>query len=165
MQMCVRVLRRDRILAAVCFSAFTICAALFVATAAFWFWMSTHVSASCFPLFSIVLTEFALGIGVAAVIQVSNANARNSVTKRSVIVCVAALLIAMIASRTWFDDPMHDLALFLGSHGRWGCLTLDESGRPCYLVRTDTAPIMLFGPLIVLLAWRGRRVANRGCPR
>lgn len=164
MQMCVRVPRRDRILAAVCFSAFTICAALFVATAAFWFWMSTHVSASNFPLFSIVLTEFALGIGAAAVIQVSNENARNSVTKRSVIVCVAALLIAMIASRTWLDEPMHDFAMGLGSHGRWGCLTVDESG-PHYLVRTDTAPIMLFGPLIMLLAWRGRRVANRGCPR
>ena len=115
MQMCVRVPRRDRILAGVCFSAFTICAALFVATAAFWFWMSTHVSASNFPLFSIVLTEFALGIGAAAIIQVSNENARNSVTKRSVIVCVAALLIVMIASRTWFDEPMHDLALDLGS--------------------------------------------------
>ena len=124
MQMRVRVPRRDRILAAVCFSAFTICAAFFVATAAFWFWMSTHVSASYFPLLSIVLAEFALGIGVAAVIQVSNENARNSVTKRSVILCVAALLIAMIASRTWFDVPMHDLALDLGSHGRWGCLTV-----------------------------------------
>src|SRR5689334_20696068 len=41
--------------------------------AAFWFWMSTHVSVSCFPLFSIVLTEVALGSGAAASLAVRRA--------------------------------------------------------------------------------------------
>ena len=112
-------------------------------------------------MIGIVLAEFALAIGAGAVIQVSDENARTSVTKRSVIMGVAALLIAMIGSRFWFDVPMHDLALALGSHGRWGCLTSDDSG-PYYLVRTETAPIMLFGPLIVLLAWRGWRGVKLG---
>lgn len=47
----------------------------------------------------------------------------------------------------WFEQPMHDIALIFGSHGRWGCQLYDDQG-PAYLLRDSTLPFILFGPIL-----------------
>jgi hypothetical protein len=72
---------------------------------------------------------------------------------------VAFTLGAMIVSFGWFKDPMHDIALFFGSHGRWGCGTVNADGSESFTVRDDTAPLILFTP--VLLATAAHWLASR----
>jgi hypothetical protein len=68
---------------------------------------------------------------------------------------LATLCVVVYSSRFWFMDPMHDITLFFGSHGRWGCRALNPDGTPYYLVRDETAPWLLFTPpaLVTLLHW------------
>ena len=63
--------------------------------------------------------------------------------------------IAFWFSFVWFEDPMHDIALFFGSHGRWGCGVVNGGGSSPYLIRDDTVPWMLFAPvgLAILGHW------------
>jgi len=65
----------------------------------------------------------------------------------------------MLASFEWFQDPMHDIALTFGSHGRWGCGTVNEDGSPYFLLRDSTMPFILFAP--VLLATAAHWVASK----
>jgi hypothetical protein len=75
------------------------------------------------------------------------------------LVCTAA---AMLVSFEWFKNPMHDIALLFGSHGRWGCQVFDAEGNPP-LLRDSTVPFLLFPPL--LLAAAGHWVATRWVSR
>jgi hypothetical protein len=75
-------------------------------------------------------------------------------------VCVAGLLAAVVGSWVWFGAPMHDLALAMGMHDRW-CSAVDDNGASYHFLRAETAPSILFGPLIALIAWRGWFVARR----
>lgn len=77
---------------------------------------------------------------------------------------VALLLYAALAFFTafgWFQDPMHDIALWFRSHGRWGCFGTG------YFFRDSTMPWILFFPLLPVVSthWllrRGRLSAKRG---
>ena len=60
-----------------------------------------------------------------------------------------------------FDRPVHDLASALASEGRWSGRLFDADFN-AYVIRPDnTAPIVLFGPLVALIAWRGWRTIRR----
>lgn len=61
-------------------------------------------------------------------------------------------LASMFASLEWFKDPMHDIALTFGSHGRWGCGVVNEDGSPYFLLRDSTVPFILFAPVLVVTA-------------
>lgn len=56
---------------------------------------------------------------------------------------LTATVLAFCFSLGWFRDPMHDIGMFFGSHGRWGCYC------PGYLIRDRTAPWLLFGPVVI----------------
>ncbi len=75
-------------------------------------------------------------------------------------------LAALLFSFGWFQDPMHDIGLFCGSHGRWGCAVLNDHGSHAYLIRDDTVPWFLFVPVVLAAmghwVWaRRRKVLNR----
>lgn len=58
----------------------------------------------------------------------------------------AATLLALWFSFMWFRDPMHDIGLFFGCHGRWGCSVINADGTHARLIRDDTVPWLLFTP-------------------
>lgn len=68
-------------------------------------------------------------------------------------------LASLLESLEWFRDPMHDIGLFFGSHGRWGCGLFNDDGSHAFLLRDDTVPFLLFAP--VLLATAGHWLACR----
>jgi hypothetical protein len=68
-------------------------------------------------------------------------------------------LASLLESLEWFRDPMHDIASFFGSHGRWGCGLFNDDGSHAFLLRDDTMPFLLFAP--VLLTTAGHWLACR----
>jgi len=74
---------------------------------------------------------------------------------------VAFALASMLSSIEWFKDPMHDIALIFGSHGRWGCRIVNADGSPAFFVRDTTMPFLLFAPVLGVVAghWFARRRA------
>lgn len=73
---------------------------------------------------------------------------------------LAATFTALWFACGWFIDPMHDIGLLFDSHGRWGCRMKDESGANVYFIRDNTAPWLLYGPLILVITghwFRSRR--------
>jgi hypothetical protein len=64
-------------------------------------------------------------------------------------VLMVTTLLALWFSFMWFRDPMHDIGLFFGSHGRWGCATIHADGSRVHLIRDDTVPWLLFAPLLI----------------
>jgi hypothetical protein len=66
---------------------------------------------------------------------------------------------SMLASLAWFKNPMHDIAMLFGSHGRWGCGVYDADGSPRFLLRDSTVPFLLFVP--ILLATSGHFFMSR----
>jgi len=87
-------------------------------------------------------------MGGGTLVWLSRANARGCVSVR-------------VGSWIWFGAPMHDLTLAMGKHDRWCPSSVGENGSPCHFLRAETAPLILFGPLIALIARRGRHVAGR----
>lgn len=59
---------------------------------------------------------------------------------------------SMLASLARFKDPMHDIAMLFGSHGRWGCGVYGADGSAFYLLRDSTVPFLLFVPLLGITA-------------
>jgi hypothetical protein len=79
------------------------------------------------------------------------------------------LLAAMVQSLAWFRDPMHDIALLFGSHGRWGCGVFNDDGSHAFLLRDDTVPFLLFAPALLAtvghwLACRRSKLGHRVSP-
>ncbi len=72
---------------------------------------------------------------------------RSKVPTLSYILLVACVIAAMWRSFDWFSGFMHDFALLLGSHGRWGCGTVNADGSPYYVIRDATVPWLIFAPL------------------
>jgi hypothetical protein len=75
---------------------------------------------------------------------------------------LAALGLTLWCSWTWFGGPMHDIALAFGSHGRFGCETLNEDGSPVYFIRDGTMPWLLFGPPLLGVIGHGLIQRRRG---
>lgn len=79
-------------------------------------------------------------------------------------VLAIATILALWFSFMWFRDPMHDIALFFGSHGRWGCSVINADGTHGRLIRDDTVPWMLFVPVLLTgvahLIWTRTRKAQ-----
>jgi hypothetical protein len=77
------------------------------------------------------------------------------------------LLLTIVAivpqARMWLGGAMHDIMLAFGSHGRFGCSTVDENGELIYWVRDDTLPLFVFGP--ALLGVIGHWIAQRARAR
>lgn len=73
---------------------------------------------------------------------------------------IGCALVSMLVSFAWFRDPMHDIALLFGSHGRWGCQTVNDDGSPVFVLRDSTVPFILFLPIVA--ATVGHWLANRG---
>jgi len=149
--------RRDRILAVLCLCAFTLCAILFVGTQVYWM---TLGRGGYDPWVVNAVPGFLLAIGAVAMVRLSNANASRNVTLRLVIPCIAGLSIGMIGGAWCFGVPVRDFAEHIGGHGFWGWLASYPDG----LDTLQTIPWVIFGALIVALAWRGWRVARRQRP-
>jgi hypothetical protein len=145
---------RDRPLAFLCLVAFTICAAMFVGTQAYWLQWWGHWSYLPVPLNAIPGLMHAVGAG--ATVWLSSANARGQVSARSVSICVAGLVVAMLGSHHFFGSVVHDFWSPAHQQTRW-CPAVDSD----YLVRSDTAPHLLFGPVILPLALRGWWLVRR----
>jgi hypothetical protein len=58
---------------------------------------------------------------------------------------------ALLVSFRWFQDPMHDIALWFGSHGRWGCSGPAEDGSD-FLLNDSTVPELIFLPILLATA-------------
>lgn len=71
-------------------------------------------------------------------------------------------LLALFRSFSWFQDPMHDIGMALGSHGRWGCGVVDDDGSPYYTLRDDTVPFILFVPVVLVVALHGLVTQRQG---
>ena len=76
---------------------------------------------------------------------------------------LASFGLVALDSLIWFKDPMHDIALFFGSHGRWGCTTVNPDGTPYYLIRDATVPWLLFAPPAIATAahWLWSRLRRK----
>jgi hypothetical protein len=74
---------------------------------------------------------------------------RSKVPTLSYILLFACAIAAMWRSFGWFSGFMHDFALLLGSHGRWGCGAVNADGSPYYVIRDATVPWLIFTPLAV----------------
>lgn len=61
-------------------------------------------------------------------------------------------LASMLVSLQWFKDPMHDIGILFGSHGRWGCQAVNDDGSPAYFLRDRTVPLILFAPVLLVTA-------------
>jgi hypothetical protein len=144
-------------LSVLCLCAFTICAILFVGTQVYW---RTWGRGDYDLPFINGIPGFLLAVGAVAMVRLSSANASRGVTARLVIQCVAGLLIAMLGGCWFFGTPVREFAEQIGGHGFWGWLASYPDG----LDTLRAAPRIIFGPLIVALAWRGWRVARRQRP-
>lgn len=78
---------------------------------------------------------------------------------------LACVLLSMCVARDWFREPMHDIGLMFGSHGRWGCSSPDADGS-AFLLRDGTMPLFLFVPIVAATAghWLLSRSAAKGEP-
>lgn len=63
---------------------------------------------------------------------------------------VGFVVASTLASLEWFKDPMHDIAAWFGSHGRFGCGVYGEDGSPAFLLRDETMPFILFAPVLLV---------------
>jgi hypothetical protein len=83
---------------------------------------------------------------------------RGEATERLVALYFIASGLAIVAALVFCNGLAHDVALWLGHHGRFGCLTIDESGRDANLVDGESLPWLLFlpPPLIVAVLLRLR---------
>lgn len=66
---------------------------------------------------------------------------------------IAPSVFVILFEKRWFYDELHDFALmYFRSHGRFGC---HDEQYGSYIFRDDTAPWILFGPLIIatVLHW------------
>ena len=77
---------------------------------------------------------------------------------------IGFVIASTLASLEWFKDPMHDIAAWFGSHGRFGCGVYGEDGTPAFLLRDATMPFILFAPVLVVTAahWLVSRRAGAG---
>ena len=91
-----------------------------------------------------MLLPFAVFIALAGITRRSLISSH--VPNWSYVCLLASLGLAALVSRIWFMDPFHDIALVFGSHGRWGCTSLNPDGTPHYLIRDATLPWLLFAP-------------------
>jgi hypothetical protein len=77
--------------------------------------------------------------------------------RRLVVAFVAASLLAVFGAVVFFQVPAHDIALWFGSHGRFGCTTVDASGHRTTWLDDRTLPWLLSLPIPLLWAiWLSR---------
>ena len=111
---------------------------------------------ACFPIYGRAMpTRMVIGLApfflfLVTVLIVRRCLFRGSIRTWKYALLLAATGLALWFSIGWFRDPMHDIGMFFGSHGRWGCYC------PGYIIRDRTAPWLLFGPVFVaVIAHRG----------
>ena len=135
------------------------CITIIVATAAYQiFGRITYPDSTQPILWSAYLPFLAMLCGV---IVTRHLLLRTRVPTWTYVLLLAVTGLAIPYSLIWFSNPMHDIALLFGSHGRWGCSTINEDGSPHYLIRDDTVALMLFAPValatIAHWVWPRRR--------
>ncbi len=75
-----------------------------------------------------------------------------------VVAFVAASALAIVGAHLFVHGPAHDIALWFGSHGRFGCTTVDASGHRTTWLDDRTLPWLLSLPIPVLWAiWLSRQ--------
>ena len=64
--------------------------------------------------------------------------------------------LAVVAALVFFRGIAHDVALWFGIHGRFGCHVVDDAGHDPYLIDGDSLPWLLFlpEPLVVAVLLR-----------
>jgi hypothetical protein len=159
-----RVSQPDRSITILAVLTCSICAAMFVTTAGDWlYWIKIFHEWALYQWTVYVLPLLALATGAAAATRLAHLNAKGRLTRRALIICLVGLVIAVRGAIWWFSNPLYAFTFTLrfGGDDRWGCCTVDQAGNPHYIINSETAPWMLFGPLIVLIAWRGWRAVRR----
>ncbi len=69
-----------------------------------------------------------------------------------------ASALAVLGVWLFFHGPAHDVALWFGSHGRFGCTTVDAQGNRTTWLDDRTLPWLLSLPTpLTLMAWRFAR--------
>jgi hypothetical protein len=110
------------------------------------------------PLLSLAF----FSVGALSVVGLARLARADRLTVVRLAVAAAGMFLGIMGAAIFFRDPMHDLALVFGSHGRFGCMTLDDDGSNAYWLHGGTLPFILFGPPAVVLIGRAvRRVRRR----
>ncbi len=69
---------------------------------------------------------------------------------------VLASALAFVGAYGFFHGPAHDVALWFGSHGRFGCTTIDALGNRTTWFDDRTLPWLLSLPIpLTWTMWRG----------
>ena len=137
-----------------------ICGALGAAALAWWTYEARY-GWPTWPFLTVVLQFTGFALGTISSVGVARSAARSRLTVLRLCVALCGLMAATLASFSFFDGPMHDIALSWGSHGRWGCMVVDDSGRSVYLVTSQTLPLLLFAPPLIVVASLGMIVLRR----
>jgi hypothetical protein len=75
---------------------------------------------------------------------------RGKIPRGAYIFLLGTTVLAFGWAFIWFQHPMHEIAMYFGSHGRWGCGAVNADGSYFYIIRDATAPWMIFSPMIVV---------------
>lgn len=119
---------------------YVICIFVIVATIVYLVWCRVILPTSRLPNYLPVLIPFIAM--VIATFRIRRQIFKRNVFNRSHIAFLLYTGLAMFAAFDWFQDPMHDIGLWFGSHGRWGCRA------PGYILCDTTMPWILFIPVI-----------------
>ena len=99
--------------------------------------------------------------GTLASFQLVNSRTGRPLTRVRLVIGLVGVVLAMVASMTFFDEPMHDMALVFGYHGRWGCHVVGKDGLPANFLTGQTVFFLLYVPVIVTIGWRGIGILRR----
>lgn len=103
------------------------------------------------PTFKIITYEAApFLLMITAVLLTERPLRRGRIPTRIYSFLLCASLLAFGWSFLWFQHPMHEIAMYFGSHGRWGCGVVNADGSYYYIFRDATVPWMIFPPMIVV---------------
>jgi hypothetical protein len=147
---------RDRACVAAVLLAQIVCAGILLVTAAFVVWCMTSGPEPLYPVSKMgALWLLPYAATIAAGQRLRQHLVQRPERRRAHATFLGLTLLALFSSLGWFRDPMHDIALFFGSHGRWGCSVVNDDGSPYYLLRDDTMPFILFAPVLLTVAAHG----------
>ncbi len=98
------------------------------------------------------------GCLVPQVALASRARALAEPSPRLAFAFALASALAVVGAHGFFHGPAHDVALWFGSHGRFGCTTVDELGNRTTWLDDRTLPWLLSLPIpLTWTFWSGLR--------
>lgn len=122
---------------------FLVCITMVMAFLLIWLPMSMRAGVDSNPL----MASIVIGLlpGIIGSLIFSYKVLKRTIKKWHQWIFYAESLITLAISFGYFKTPMHDIALFFGSHGRFGCRRLHA-----YFFTDATVPLFLFVPPLVI---------------